>query len=279
LLGRAGLVKQGGLVALVVLPTLLYALAFLNVYRGEHPWLRLSRWIYAHVPPGTTIAYEAWDHRLPLTLQQAGVLRWPDEFHQPALDPYVPDSAAKLRAWLEQLAASDYVLIASNRLYGSTARWPARYPLMRRYYECLFGGALGYRLVTLPDVERQPRLGPLAWVADPFGAAGLASPLPPERERPAPLTLHPGRADESLTVYDHPRPLLFQNVARLSPQEMARLFNDLLGEEIGKNPVFDCQNDRGAIAHNPAPVYNTISRRPFVFSSGDHLDWRKDRKI
>jgi 4-amino-4-deoxy-L-arabinose transferase-like glycosyltransferase len=238
LLGRAGWVKRGGLVALVVLPTLLYALAFLNVYGGEHPWLGLSRWIYAHVPPGATIAYEAWDHRLPLTLQQAGVLRWPDEFQQAALDPFAPDSAAKLGAWLEQLAASDYVLIASNRLYGSTARWPARYPLMRRYYECLFGGTLGYRLVALPDVERQPRLGPLAWVSDPFGAAGLPSPLPTEWERPAPLTLRLGRADESLTVYDHPRPLLFENVARLAPQEMARLFVDLLGEEIGKKPGF-----------------------------------------
>ena len=228
LVGRALSLKRGCLIALVVLPTALYALAFLNVYRGDHPWLKLSRWIYAHVPPGATVAYEAWDHRLPLTLNQAGALRWPGEFQQPALDVYAPDTASKLRGLLEQLAASDYVVIASNRLYGSTARWPERYPLMRRYYESLFEGKLGYRLVALPDVERQPGLGPLALVSDPFGAAGLACPLSPERERPAPLTLRLGRADESLTVYDHPRPLLFQNVAQLTPAEMELLFIDLL---------------------------------------------------
>lgn len=230
LLGEATSLKRGGLVVLTVLPTLLYALAFLNVYRGDHPWLKLSRWIYAHVPPGATIAYESWDHRLPLTVNQAGGLRWPGEYHQPALDPYAPDTVSKLRGMLGQLAAGDYLLIASNRLYGSTARWPTRYPLMRRYYERLFEGKLGYRLVALPDVERQPRLGPLALVADPFGAVGLASPLPSARERPAALTLRLGRADESFTVYDHPRPLLFQNIARMSPGEMERLFVDLLDE-------------------------------------------------
>jgi 4-amino-4-deoxy-L-arabinose transferase-like glycosyltransferase len=35
-----------GLGGVVILPTLFYALAFLNVYRGDHPWLNLSNWIY-----------------------------------------------------------------------------------------------------------------------------------------------------------------------------------------------------------------------------------------
>jgi hypothetical protein len=217
------------LCGLVILTTLFYAFAFLNVYRGDHPWLKLSRWIYAHVPPGATMAYERWDHHLPLSLKQAGVTRWPGEFNQSALDLYAPDTPGKLRTLLEGLAASDYLVIASNRLYGSTARWPERYPLTRRYYQLLFQGQMGYRLILLPDVERQPQLGPLALVADPFDVAGLPSPLPPEREQPAPLTLHLGRADESFTVYDHPRPLLFKNVAHLSVIEMERLFAGLLG--------------------------------------------------
>jgi hypothetical protein len=87
---------------------------------------------------------------------------------------------------------------------------------------------MGFQLVPLPDIERHPKLGPLALVADPFNAADLPSPLPDSRKRPAPLTLYPGRADESFTVYDHPRPLLFQNEARLSVAEMVLLFDDLL---------------------------------------------------
>jgi hypothetical protein len=208
--------------ALVILPTLLYALAFLNVYRGDHPWLGLSRWIYNHVPAGATIATERWDHQLPLTLVQDERVRWPGEFQQQALDPYAPDTEGKLRRMLEQLAGSDYVVVASNRLYGSTTRWPERYPLMRRYYEGLFDGRLGFQLVAVPDVDRHPQLGPVALVNDPFGVTGLPSPLPPERAGPAPVTLNLGRADESFTVYDHPRPLLFRNMARLGAEEMAQ---------------------------------------------------------
>jgi hypothetical protein len=203
-------------IALVIAPTLLYALAFLNVYRGDHPWLELSRWIYGHVPEGATIAYERWDHQLPLTLSQNGLVRWPGEFQQQLLDPYTLDTPVSLNRRLGQLAASDYLIVASNRSYG------ARDPMMRRYYEGLFDGRLGFQLVPTPGVERHPQLGPLALVDDPFGAAGLPSPLPTGRARPAPVTWNLGRADESFTVYDHPRPLLFRNVARLTAKEMVR---------------------------------------------------------
>jgi 4-amino-4-deoxy-L-arabinose transferase-like glycosyltransferase len=216
--GRLGGLLTGG----VLLSTFLYALAFTNVYRGEHPWVRLSRWVYANVAPGATLAFERWDHQLPLTLEQNGRVRWPGEFGQQALDSYAPDTPEKLRRMLEQLAASDYLIIASNRLYGSTAH----YPLTRRVYQFLFEGHLGYQLIPLPGVARHPRLGPLALVADPFRAAGLPNPLPQRQQRPAPVTLSPGRADESFTVYDHPLPLLFQNVERLSMAQMGQRLSD-----------------------------------------------------
>jgi len=217
-----------GLGGAVVLPTFLYAVAFLNVYRGDHPWLKLSNWVYTHIPVGATIAYEKWDHHLPLTVNLNGRVRWPGEFRQFALDPYAPDSVEKLRGMLQELAESDYLIIASNRLYGSTAGWPARYPLMRRYYERLFDGQLGFRMVSLSNIERHPQLGPLVWRSDPFVVVDLVSPSAAGQERPAALALDLGRADESFTVYDHPRPMLFKNASRLSSQEMEQLFVDLL---------------------------------------------------
>lgn len=212
----------------VVLLTFLYAFAFINVYRGDHPWLRLSRWVYEQIPADSSIAYERWDHQLPLTVDQGGATRWSGEYRQIELDPYVPDTPAKLSALLERLAASDYLVIASNRLYGSITRWPTRYPLMNRFYARLFEGRMGFRLALTPNVERHPGLGPLALRSDPIRAAGLPSPLPLDRQRSAGLTLSLGRADESFTVYDHPRPLLFENVARYSATEMRALFVDLL---------------------------------------------------
>jgi hypothetical protein len=217
-----------GLVGLIFLLTIFYATAFLNVYRGDHPWLQLSRWIYENIPDGAVIAHEKWDHHLPLTIRQADLIRWPGEYQQFALDVYASDTPEKLRSVLEKLEKSDYLVIASNRLYGSIARWPERFPLMRLYYERLFTGQLGFHLVILPEIERHPHLGPLALMADPFRAAGLPSPLPLDRKQPASLALTLGRADESFTVYDHPRPLLFQNTGRLSATEMEANFADVL---------------------------------------------------
>ncbi len=123
---------------------------------------------------------------------------------------------------------SDYLVLASNRLYGSTTRWPERYPWARGLYERLFEGELGFDLVSLPDFERHPRLGPVALVANPIRDAGFVAPDSMSQKKPAPFTMDLGRADESFTVYDHPRPLLFRNIGHMSATEMERTFNGLL---------------------------------------------------
>jgi hypothetical protein len=215
----------------------LYALAFLNIYRGEHPWVRVSEWIYGHVPASATLAHERWDHQLPLMLQQDGVARWPGEYQSLVLDPYALDTEEKLRGMLDQLVSADYLVVASNRLYGSVSRWPERYPLMQRYYELLFAGKLGYQLIPTGEIDRNIRLGPVSLVSDPFRAAGLGSPLDDGRAHPSPVTLDLGAADESFTVYDHPLPLLFQNASRLTQAQMLSAFADLL-------PAREAQKER-----------------------------------
>jgi hypothetical protein len=221
-----------GTIAVVFLASAFYTLAFLNVYRSDHPWLKFSRWLYHSVPTDATIVYESWDHHLPLTLLNEEATWWPGAFNHQSIDLYAPDTPEKLQGMLAQLAASDYLIMASNRLFGSTTRAPERYPLTVRYYELLFDGRLGYELVSAPDIERQLRLGPIALLDDPFQAAGLPS---PPRDGPgpaAPLELILGRADESFTVYDHPRPMLFRNVARLSLEEMEQHFVDRSSEGV-----------------------------------------------
>ena len=66
-----------------------------------------------------------------------------------------------------------------------------------------------------------------------FGAIGLPSPLESDRAKPASLTLNLGPADESFTVYDHPRPLLFENQkalptwppGRMAPRSLTETLN------------------------------------------------------
>ena len=60
-----------GLVALVVGLTALNAVAYVRVYAEPHTAVTASRWIYANVPAGATIATEHWEEGLPVA-----VLSW-----------------------------------------------------------------------------------------------------------------------------------------------------------------------------------------------------------
>jgi hypothetical protein len=113
-----------------------------------------------------------------------------------------PDDAAKWESLVADLATSDYLIIASRRLYGSIPRVPDRYPVATRYYELLLSGDLGFEL------EHEFTRGP-AWL----------NPRLPPLPDPAPAVLHP---DESFVVYDHPRALVFRNAERLPAAELLR---------------------------------------------------------
>jgi hypothetical protein len=209
------------LTALVLIGTLIYALAFMNIYRQRHPWLRTSAWIYAHVPAGSTIAVEHWDQALPVNLTTDTQVLAHDRYRQTTLELFDLEDEGRFDELANQLAAADYVVLASRRLYGTLSRWPERYPLSARYYRLLFGEQLGFRLVHADWSE--PRLGRLVWREDPIADAGL--PRPPwwiAARTTDGWAWHPGRADESFAVYDHPTPLVFARLQRLSAAEIRR---------------------------------------------------------
>jgi len=200
------------LAALVLLPTALNALAFWQMYAQPHPWLAASEWIYDHLPPGTVLAVERGDDALPLDLNADGEpLRAALSYDQRPLDPYTADQ--DLTAFLADLAASDYLVLASNRLYGTLPRLEGRYPLAASMYRHLFAGDLGFEFERA--FSRYPALFGLPLVDDTFTRPGLTP--PPGLDVSA---WHLGYADESFTVYDHPLVLVFRNQAHLSAAEM-----------------------------------------------------------
>jgi hypothetical protein len=211
------------LLSIVLVPSLLYALAFISIYSREHPWLQISRWIYANVPAGATIATEHWDDTLPDPMQLNGTIRAPGDYLLEQLPMYDEDDAAKLQVLVQTLANSDYVLLASQRLYTTIPRLPVRYPISSRYYQLLFSGQLGFELVDY--ARNAPALGKIAIADETFAYAGL--PVPPPVSRPEPgLTLwNWGHADESFTVYDHPMPLIWKKTRALSPTELKSLLS------------------------------------------------------
>lgn len=198
--------------ALILLATIVYALAFTSLYGREHPWLAISKWIYANIPPNTGVIVEHWDELIPVSLR-LGEPRAPTEYRITMLPLFDEDTPAKRDALVDALVASDYIIVASQRLYGTIPRLPARYPMTARYYRALFAGELGFapamHALNTPALD-----GVIVW-ADPFARVALAPSFQFDS-----LALNWGFADESFTVYDHPTPLIFIKTRARSAEEL-----------------------------------------------------------
>ncbi|MBI2855883.1 MAG: glycosyltransferase family 39 protein [Chloroflexi bacterium] len=215
----------------VVVATGFYALSYMSIYSQPHTAVRASQWISENVPRGSILLREHWEEELPsLTGYRLGCgNQWDTQSCMKMYDSdYVRYEGGKdkMTRVAEQLAGADYLVFFSNRLYGSIPRVPERYPQSGDYYRKLFGGELGYRLehweATYPEL-----LG-IAFVDDTFSRPDLPTPAALGPYRPAPLAISMGYADESFSVYDHPKVLIFKNQARLSAAEIrARLLQPL----------------------------------------------------
>ncbi len=185
LLGRVAL-------PVVVLGTLAAAFAFMSIYTRPHPVVTASEWVYKHIPPGTKILTQHWDEGfpMPLPIPEAAAARYQvvEEGY------YEADNSSKIQKLSQDLADAEYVAFQTKRLYGAVTRAPQKFPLTTNYFYEFFAGDLGYTLIY--EAASRPSL---------FGIE-----IPDEL------------ADESLTVYDHPKVLIFHNTGKLS----AAVIND-----------------------------------------------------
>lgn len=187
------------LIVLALGGAMFWSLAFVNgVYGGEHTWVTFARWVYANVPDGSCIAWEHWDDRMPIDLPEPNGNPGAHGYYQPQLPMYEEDTPQKYEGLRDTLLNCDYVVLATNRLWRTIPRLPERYPLSVRYYKALFSGELGFEQVHTN--ETPPRLGP--------------------------FVIDDQSADESFTVYDHPKPILFKKVRQLSPGEWDALLSN-----------------------------------------------------
>ena len=205
----------GGVIAILG-ATGLYALSYVSIYGEPHTAVRASQWIGNHVPQGSVILKEHWEESLP-DLYGYNVRELP---------MYEFDRPAKFELIARELADAHYLVLFSNRLYGTLPRLPERYPVSAEYYRLLFTGALGYELV---NYERSyPSLLGVSLVDDTFRRPDVPEPRLLAAQRPSIMTLGMGFADESFTVYDHPKVLVFENRDGLSAEVIfERIYGDL----------------------------------------------------
>ena len=197
-----------GVTGLVIAASVLYTCAFTSIYSRPHSRIQASEWIYRNLPTGSTLALEHWDDDLPLSRTVDGQPRNIGEYLTLKMNLYEWDDGEKFQHIVSNLQQSDYVILSSNRLYGSIPRLPWRYPITTRYYELLFEERLGFELVG--TFTSYPSL---------LG-----------------FSINDDHADESFTVYDHPKVLIFGKTRQLDQAEFRELFEDALATEPRLTP-------------------------------------------
>lgn len=150
----------------------IYPLAFISIYSRPHTRVSASEWIYKNIPVGSTLSCEHWDDCLPLSLGDKNYSLYKTE----TLHLYDPDGTTKWQQISEQLAKIDYLILSSNRLWGSISKVPEKYPLTAKFYHDLFAGELGFSKM----------------------AEFTSYPIIPDDS-----------AEEAFTVYDHPKVIIF----------------------------------------------------------------------
>ncbi len=145
------------------------------------------------------------------------------------LELYEPDTPAKRASMLEILSESDYIVLPSNRAYDAMPRLPLRYPLTLKYYQALFdcncdGNGLESRAAGLEAPFKSP-LG--------FDLVATFE-SPPSL---GPLVFPDQLADESFTVYDHPKVMVFKKNKDFSIARVSELLNSVdLNQVIFQTP-------------------------------------------
>jgi YYY domain-containing protein len=178
----------------VALGAAVSGLAFLAIYRGPHTAVAASQWVYANLPEARTLLTQHWEERFPLPLPG----RDHSQYRVVDFPFYEPDGPGKRDRLARELAGADAVVLPTRRILGAVTRAPDRFPLTNDFYRLLFAGRLGFTLAH--EETARPRLGPLE--------------LPDEL------------ADESLSVYDHPKVLVFTKSEPLAADEIARRLDE-----------------------------------------------------
>lgn len=162
---------------------LVWPLAFMNIYTKSNARVLASNWIYQNIPLDKIIAVEHWDDQLPLGGSSYKTITLP---------LYDQDTPQKWQMINENLKKIDYIIIASNRLYvplqklTDCKKIPSYrcYPLASEYYKNLFSGSLGFaKIVEFENLPTIPLLN---------------------------IPINDQNADESFTVYDHPKVMIFK---------------------------------------------------------------------
>ena len=171
--------KRTGMVVLALV--LIWPMSFMSIYMEKHSRVQATEWMYENLETGSVLAEEHWDDPLPLLLPGEDSGR----FEVLQMPVFGADDEMKWKEMNSILQRADYIVFSSNRGYGSISQVSERYPRMSKFYDDLFVGKFGYE--KFKEFTVFP--GFLGWEFDDQWA------------------------DESFTVYDHPKVIIFKKIS------------------------------------------------------------------
>ena len=192
------------LLVITISTTIAYGLSTQNIYSTPHTAVKASEWLNENAPANAIILKEHWEESVPNL----------DKFQIREMPIYDNDDLSKLKNISVSLERGDYLVLYSNRLYGTVSRIPERYPYMAAYYNSLFNNELGYKLVHYE--ANYLSLGEVSLLEDTFERASVPNPIYDESKG----KINVGFADESFSVYDHPKVLIFQNEKKYTYEQI-----------------------------------------------------------
>lgn len=169
---------------LILIICSIWTFAFMNIYFHKNTRVEATEWIINNIEPSKTIAIEHWDDALPIkNAQNYNVIQLP---------LYDNDTLEKWTKINNDLLNTDYIIIASNRLYTplqkltDCANLPQDkcYTKTSIYYKNLFSENLNFKKVI--EFSNSPKI--------PF----------------LNININDISADESFTVYDHPKIMIYE---------------------------------------------------------------------
>jgi hypothetical protein len=185
-IGFTLLLKRWGKIVMTVafLFVLIWPLLFFSIYTKPHSRVTASQWIERAIPDRSVILTESWDDALPLPLTPPSAKMY-TMLSLPVFDPESAEKWDKMNTMLNQ---GDYLILSSNRGWGSIPTVPERYPRMKQFYDELLAGKTPYKKVA--EFTSYPSLSYLG----------------------IPITINDDGAEEAFTVYDHPKVLIFKHM-------------------------------------------------------------------
>lgn len=186
-------------------------IAFFNIYTKPHSRYQASEWICQNIATNSVISSESWDDSLPIN----SITCQDKNYSHQDLTLYDSDTTKKWEKINKQLKIIDYLVLSSNRLWGSIPKVYKRYPLASRYYQNLFDNNTDFKLIkriysypgfSLPFMNKCVLIGPSVY---PYQLSkNKFFEIDTNCNYPG-IYFRDDIFEESFTVYDHPQIIFF----------------------------------------------------------------------